>query len=354
MERPREPDRWTEGQPFRRLPPPPLPRSPGRPGFRRALEVLEAGGLVAFPTETVYGLGADGLAASAVARIYAAKGRPPTNPLILHVSGLAMARALVRRFPPEALALAEAFWPGPLTLVLPKDACVPDAVTAGGGTVALRMPAHPVPLALIRTFGRPLAAPSANRSEHVSPTTAAHVADDLAGAVDLILDGGPCERGLESTVLDLSGPEPRILRPGPLPPALLARVLGRTPLVGADSVPRVAPSPGLSPRHYAPRIPVVLAADAEAELARATGPQGWLRLGDPPAALPEGVACRALSGQPDVAARGLYAALRELEALPLVRIVADLPPDTGPWLALRDRLTRAAVPAAAPFAEECL
>ena len=343
-----------EGPLFPRLPPPSVPRAPGGPGFRRALEILEAGGLVAFPTETVYGLGADGLCTAAVARIYAAKGRPSTNPLILHVSGLAMARAVVRRFPAQALALAEAFWPGPLTLVLPKGACVPDAVTAGGDTVALRIPAHPAALALIRTFGRPLAAPSANRSEHVSPTTAAHVAEDLGEAVDLILDGGPCERGLESTVLDLSGTEPRVLRPGPLPPALLARVLGRTPRLGADAHHGVAPSPGLSPRHYAPRLPVVLTAEPEAELARATGPQGWLRLGDPPAALPDSVVCRALSGHPDLAARGLYAALRELEALPLVRIVADLPPDTGPWLALRDRLTRAAAHAAVPFAEECL
>lgn len=354
MERLREADRRTEGRPFPRLPSPAVPRLPEGPGLRRALEVLAAGGLVAFPTETVYGLGADGLDAAAVARIYAAKGRPSTNPLILHVSGLAMARAVVRRFPPEALALAEAFWPGPLTLVLPKDACVPDAVTAGGDTVALRMPAHPVALALIRAFGRPLAAPSANRSEHVSPTTAAHVAHDLAGAVDLILDGGPCERGLESTVLDLSGAEPRVLRPGPLPPGLLARVLGRAPLMGAEPGHRVAPSPGLSPRHYAPRIPVVLTADPEAELTRAPGPQGWLRLGEPPENLPEGVVCQALSGHPELAARGLYAALRELEALPLVRIVADLPPDSGPWLALRDRLTRAAAPAAVPFAEECL
>lgn len=354
MNRPREADSRIEGRSFPRLPPPPLPRPPAAPGFRRALGVLEAGGLVAFPTETVYGLGADGLAASAVGRIYAAKGRPSTNPLILHVSGLAMARAVVRRFPPEALALAEAFWPGPLTLVLPKHARVPDAVTAGGDTVALRMPAHPVALALIRSFGRPLAAPSANRSEHVSPTTAAHVADDLGDAVDLILDGGPCERGLESTVLDLNGAEPRVLRPGPLPPGVLARVLGRAPLVGTSSRQGVASSPGLSPRHYAPGVPVVLTSEPEAELARESGPQGWLRLGDLPAAPPAGVVCRALSGHPDLAARGLYAALRELEALPLVRIVADLPPDSGPWLALRDRLTRAAAPAAVPIAEECL
>ncbi|GLH69758.1 threonylcarbamoyl-AMP synthase [Geothrix rubra] len=354
MDRFRDADRRTEGRPFPRLPPPPVPRAPEGTGFRRALQLLEEGGLVAFPTETVYGLGADGLNASAVAGIYAAKGRPSANPLILHVSGLAMARRLVRHFPLEALALAEAFWPGPLTLVLPKDPCVPDAVTAGGDTVALRMPAHPVALALIRAFGRPLAAPSANRSEHVSPTTATHVADDLAGAVGLILDGGPCERGLESTVLDLSGPEPRILRPGPLPPAALTRVLGRRPALGPGPARAVAPSPGLSPRHYAPRLPVVLAHPAEAELAREPGPQGWLRLGDPPAALPAGVVCRALPAHPDLAARGLYAALRDLETLPLVRIVADLPPDTGPWLALRDRLTRAAAPALAPFAEECL
>lgn len=312
--------------------------------LREAVDCLRRQGLVAFPTETVYGLGADGLSEAAVRRIFEAKGRPSTNPLILHVSGLSMARALVTDFPPEALRLAEAFWPGPLTLVLPKAAIVPDLVTAGGPTVALRMPAHATALALIRGFGRPVAAPSANRSEHVSPTSAEHVAADLAGRIDLLLDGGPCAMGLESTVVDLSGEMPRLLRRGPLAPSHLARVLGR-PLIEDDgSDEGRAASPGRSRRHYAPQVPLVLSADARAELRRGDGPQAWLRLGAHGEA-PEGVVVHDLPSDPAGYARGLYAALRALEALPVSRIVADLPPDAEPWRAIRDRLTRAAVPA---------
>lgn len=311
--------------------------------FAEAVAVLRNGGRVAFPTETVYGLGADGLDEAAVAGIYAAKGRPSSNPVILHVSGLPMARALSVRLPVEARLLAEAFWPGPLTLVVPRGLAVPDAVTAGGPTVALRMPAHPVALGLIRAFGRPIAAPSANRSEHVSPTTAAHVVADLEGRIELLLDGGPCTGGLESTVVDVSGPMPRVLRHGPITPSDLSRVLGRPVAVGPRGDAPTA-SPGLSARHYAPEVPVVLAADPLAELQRGQGPQGWLHLGPEPAGIPRHVHCLALPADPAGAARGLYAALRRLECLPIGRIVADLPPDTEPWRALRDRLTRAATP----------
>lgn len=315
------------------------------PALAQAVDILHRGGLVALPTETVYGLGADGLSEPAVRRIFEAKGRPSTNPLILHVSGLSMARALVTDFPPEALRLAEAFWPGPLTLVLPKAAIVPDAVTAGGPTVALRMPAHPVALALIRTFGRPVAAPSANRSEHVSPTRAEHVAADLADRIDLLLDGGPCSMGLESTVVDLTGPQPRLLRRGPLSPSHLARVLGR-PLIEDDGTDEGrSASPGRTRRHYAPRVPLVLSTEALAELHRGEGPQAWLRVGSHGEA-PAGVTVHELPSDPAGYARGLYSALRALEALPVSRIVADLPPDAEPWRAIRDRLTRAAVPAA--------
>ena len=198
------------------------------PALQEAADLLRAGGLVAFPTETVYGLGADGLNPEAVARIYAAKGRPATNPVILHVADAAQARALVTHWPAEAQLLAERFWPGPLTLVLPAVDTVPAIVRAGGPSVALRCPAHPVALALIQAVGRPLAAPSANRSQHLSPTCAAHVASSLGEAVDLILDGGPTRSGLESTILDLSqvGVRPRILRPGPIAPAELEGLLG--------------------------------------------------------------------------------------------------------------------------------
>lgn len=312
-----------------------------RPGLGEAVAILRRGGLVAFPTETVYGLGADALNPEALGRIYAAKGRPRTNPLILHVSGLAMARELVTELPLSALRLMEAFWPGPLTLVLPKRAVVPDAATAGGPTVALRMPDHPLALALLRAFGGPLAAPSANRSEHVSPTTAAHVQADLAGRIDALLDGGPCRAGLESTVVDLCGPEPRLLRPGPLQPGALAAVLGREPLVGGPGG-GVARSPGQAHRHYAPGVPLVLRA-AGSPLPTA-GPLGWLSLEAEPT--PERVALR-IPMPPDPVAYGrdLYAALREAEALPLRTLVVDLPPPAPGWAAVHDRLSRAAAPA---------
>jgi L-threonylcarbamoyladenylate synthase len=310
-----------------------------------AAMLLREGKLVAFPTETVYGLGADGLNAQAVAAIFRAKGRPSTNPIILHVSGLAMVKRLVTHLTPQALRLMEAFWPGPLTVVLPRSLQVPDAVTAGGRTVALRMPAHPIALGLIRALDRPIAAPSANRSEHVSPTCAEHVAADLEGRIDLLLDGGPCGMGLESTVVDLSGPLPRLLRRGPLLPSHLARVLGR-PLIEDDGCDEGrAASPGRSPRHYAPQVPLVLSTEALAELQRGEGRQAWLRLGSHGEA-PKGVIVHDLPSDPVGYARGLYAALRELEILPVLRIVADLPPDAEPWRAVRDRLTRAAVPAA--------
>ncbi len=312
------------------------------PWLGEAVSILRRGGLVAFPTETVYGLGADGLSPEALARIYAAKGRPRGNPLILHVAGLEMARSLVVSFPQEALRLAEAFWPGPLTLVLPKRAHVPDEATAGGPTVALRMPDHPVALSLIRAFGGPVAAPSANRSEHVSPTCAEHVVADLADRIDLLLDGGPCRAGLESTVVDLSGVVPRILRPGPLSPAALAALLGREPQIQAHAQ-GVASSPGLGLRHYAPRIPVLVRRDAE-PLPQA-GSFGWMRLESPVTSLPQATARRDMPVDPREYGQRLYAVLRELEQLPLQAIVVDAPPDTPPWSAVWDRLRRAATPA---------
>ncbi len=316
------------------------PRWPDPAALREAAAVLRAGGLVAFPTETVYGLGADGLDAGAVARIYAAKGRPSTNPLILHVDGLPMARSLCRTWPEAAIRLAEAFWPGPLTLVLPRRDVVPDAVTGGGGTVALRMPAHRVPLSLIGLLGRPLAAPSANLSERVSPTRAAHVLEDLEGRIPLVLDGGPTARGLESTVVDLSGEAPRILRPGPIPPALLRRLLGQVEAAGVHGGTGPAPSPGLGLRHYAPRRPLVLRAPDEP--LPASGPAAWLALGEVPAPVPPHITRVPMPLDPGAYGAQLFAALRSLDRDPFGRIVVDLPPATEGWDAVHDRLRRAA------------
>ncbi len=228
---------------------------PTAAALRGAAAALTRGEPVAFPTETVYGLGANALDAAAVARVFALKGRPGDNPLIVHVSDRGMLRRLVRVWPPAARLLADAFWPGPLTLVLPKRRGVPDAVTGGLGTVAVRMPAHPVALALIRQSGIPLAAPSANRSGRPSPTTAAHVAQDFPGL--LVLDGGPTEHGLESTVVVL-GERPRLLRPGAIPLEALRRLV---PSLTAARRPRegeIAESPGMKYRHYAPDRPLWL------------------------------------------------------------------------------------------------
>ncbi len=221
-----------------------------------AAAIIRAGGLVAFPTETVYGLGADGLNPAAVARIFEAKERPPTDPLILHIAEPEALCPLVLEVPPAAQELARRFWPGPLTLVLPKQPIVPDIVTAGLPTVAVRMPAHPVALALIRAAETPIAAPSANRFGHTSPTTARHVLNDLGGRIDLILDAGPTPVGVESTVLDLTRPIPTILRPGGLPREAIEALVG--PVAVQTYIPEgPLPSPGMLPKHYAPHAETV-------------------------------------------------------------------------------------------------
>ena len=230
----------------------------GHPGpqlLAHAASVIRRGGLVAFPTETVYGLGANALDAAAVARIFAAKGRPSFNPLIVHVPAVAQAQELVTDWPEVAEQLARAFWPGPLTLVLGKRDVVPDIVTAGLANVAVRVPSHPIALALLRAARRPIAAPSANRYTRLSPTTAAHVAASLGDAVDLVIDGGPTTVGIESTVVDVTGPVPRLLRPGMLGLDALRAVVGEVaPPVAAPAVDDEAPrpSPGMTARHYAP------------------------------------------------------------------------------------------------------
>jgi L-threonylcarbamoyladenylate synthase len=273
---------------------------PAGEGLAEAAERLRRGELVAFPTETVYGLGADARDADAVAKIFAAKGRPASNPLIVHVPDADAARALASDWTDAAGRLAAAFWPGPLTLVVARAAVIPDIVTAGGGTVGLRVPSHPVARELLARAGVPVAAPSANRSEEVSPTTAAHVAESLGPYVPdlMILDGGPCAVGIESTVVDVTGDAP-----GP------------------------ARSPGQMARHYAPRKPLLLLD------------------GVPPAPAP-GDALLVLPDDPYAAAALLYAELRRLDADPTVRrVLAVSPPDTPEWTAVRDRLRRAATPA---------
>src|SRR3954471_1942381 len=217
-----------------------------------ATRILRSGGLVAFPTETVYGLGADATNAAAVAKIFAAKGRPATNPLIVHVADLETAKRYTAVWNDAAQTLAAVWWPGPLTLVVPKRPEIVDAATAGRPTVALRVPDHPLALELLRAFGGPIAAPSANRSTHVSPTTAQHVREELGDAVDLVLDGGPCGVGIESTVLDLTTTLPVILRPGAVTPEQIKAVIGQVHLFKGSAAEHVpASSPGQQSIHYA-------------------------------------------------------------------------------------------------------
>jgi L-threonylcarbamoyladenylate synthase len=313
---------------------------PDDPAIREAASILASGGLVAFPTETVYGLGADGLNPEAVSRIYAAKGRPVTNPMILHIADVASALPLVLQWPDTARTLTERYWPGPLTLVLPASGAVPSVVRAGGPTVALRCPAHSVAQALIRAVGRPLAAPSANRSQHLSPTLAEHVVSSLGEAVDLILDGGPTTAGLESTVLDLSSDRPRILRPGPIAPAELVAMVGPVDLwEGAVKAGVRQDAPGMAERHYAPRARLELVARG-AGLSSPSGPVVYVGLGALPA-LPAGVRGVLLPLDAEAVAARLYALLHELDVAGFEKVVMERPPEDEAWMAVRDRLQRA-------------
>ena len=308
-----------------------------------AARTLAAGRLVAFPTETVYGLGADAANPSAIAHLYQAKGRPAFNPLIAHVGDLAAARK-VARFDAAALRLAEAFWPGPLTLVLPKaEHCtVADLATAGLDTVAVRVPAHPVAREILRAFAGPVVAPSANLSGHVSPTTAAHVASDLAGLIDLIVDGGPVEVGVESTIIGCFE-APMLLRPGGVPREEIERVLGRTLAQGpqeieSDSAQPLAP--GMLASHYAPRTRVRLNADSVAP-GEALLAFGLHRLHG----VNDAVATMNLSAKSDLdeAAANLFGYLRSLDAKGATTIAVMPIPNEGLGEAINDRLRRAAV-----------
>jgi L-threonylcarbamoyladenylate synthase len=320
--------------------------APSAEVIARAAEVLRRGGLVAFPTETVYGLGANALDAEAVARIFQAKGRPASNPLIVHLPEAPQPGPVVAAWPDRAARLAARFWPGPLTLVLPRGPAVPDAVTAGGPTVAVRVPAHPVALALLQATGLPLAAPSANSSTRLSPTRAEHVLRDLVGRIDLILDGGPTRGGIESTVLDLTAEPPRLLRPGLIEPAAVEEVLGSVARPSGAPAPGPLPSPGMLARHYAPRTLLeCVEGDGRGlvETLHAAGLRvGWLTHFTTPTERPlPGVVRGQLPADPAGYAAGLYAALHWLDGQGLDRIVVALPPDSEEWLAVRDRLRRA-------------
>jgi L-threonylcarbamoyladenylate synthase len=306
--------------------------------IQQAAKIIREGGLVAFPTETVYGLGADALNPLAVARIFEVKNRPSFDPLIVHVADARQAEILVKKIPPQALKLMEKFWPGPLTLVLPKSPAVPDIVTSSLPTVAIRVPKHVMALALIFESGRPIAAPSANRFGEVSPTTAAHVRQSLGEKVDLILDGGPCSVGVESTVLSLVESKPVLLRPGGVS---LEEIRA---LVGDVEVQTTAGEKPLSPgqllRHYATRTPLVL--DPKPESFPAGKKMGLLSLQKPRDASPfAAVEVLSASGNLREAAANLFSALRRLDEKGLDLIVASPVPDEGLGRAINDRLLKA-------------
>jgi len=314
----------------------------------RAAALLRAGELVAFPTETVYGLGADAGNPLAIGKIFAAKGRPADHPLIVHLPDASHLERWAVDIPEAVGKLAAAFWPGPLTLILKRHRSVLDAVTGGQDTVGLRVPDHPLALQLLREFagagGGGLSAPSANRFGRVSPTTAAHVHEELGSAVAMILDGGPCAVGIESTILDLSGGEPRILRPGMLDAAAIGAVLGYPPEFGAtQSAPRVS---GSFEAHYAPRTPLQLVAVTDlAETAREalrSGRRVAVLAARPPAFSHGSLLYRPASTDAAQFAHDLYARLRELDATGCDVILVAAPPADEAWRAVADRLRRAA------------
>ena len=303
--------------------------------IERAAALLRSGKLVAFPTETVYGLGANALDSAAVDRIFEAKGRPPTSPLIVHVSSIDMARLIVSEWPPDAELLARRFWPGPLTLVLKKHARISTRVTAGLDTVGVRVPAHPVALALLREAGVPVAAPSANRFGSVSPTRAEHVSASLGDGVDMILDGGPTEVGIESTVLSLAGDDPVLLRPGMISREQIEEVIGPVSMADTPSRDGGHASPGLHVRHYSPSTPLMLIRPGES-LPRGRGAYVFIATPRP------AVRAVPMPNRPESYAAALYRTLHELDAEHFDWIAVELPPDGPAWFAIHDRLRRAA------------
>jgi L-threonylcarbamoyladenylate synthase len=312
--------------------------------IQRAAEILRQGGLVAFPTETVYGLGADATNANAVQRIFAAKGRPADHPLIVHLADGTQVERWARELSAPARRLADAFWPGPLTLIVQRAPGVLDAVTGGQDTVGLRVPRHPVALELLRCFGGGVAAPSANRFGRVSPTCAQHVKSELGDRVELILEGGACDVGLESTIVDCSSPEPVILRPGAITREMIEAELGQDAPERATGDVR---APGLLPSHYAPRAQVLLATrDEAARGARAASAEGRRAgvLSSEPVAVPPEVVQLEFPCELEEAARLLYARLREADERALDVLFVVPPPEVGVGRAIADRLRRAAAP----------
>jgi L-threonylcarbamoyladenylate synthase len=309
----------------------------------RAVEVLRSGGLVAFPTETVYGLGADAANVDAIARLYEVKGRPGSHPVIVHIGAREHLDEWGASVPTTAHRLAEALWPGPLTIVVRRAARVPDTVTGGGDTVGVRVPDQLVALAMLRAFGGGVAAPSANRFGRVSPTTADDVRDDLGGDVDVVLDDGPCTVGVESTIVDCSGTEPVILRPGGVPRERIEAVAGQAVPVRRDGL---VSAPGSFKSHYAPEATVLLVerhelGDRAASVIAAGQRVAVLAAGALPP-LPEGVVTLDAPRDVDEYARVLYARLREADRVAVDVLLAVPPPDAGVGAAVRDRLRRAA------------
>jgi len=340
------------------------PQRPDPAAISRAATLLREGGLVAFPTETVYGLGAHALDRAAVRRLFEAKGRPATDPVIVHVDSIDRLVPLVAELPDQARALAQRFWPGPLTFVLRRSPVVPDEVTAGLDTVAVRMPAHPVAHAILAAAAVPVAAPSANLFSRPSPTQAAHVLEDLSGRIDLVVDAGPTMLGIESTVLDLSRDTPTVLRPGATTLDMLREVVPSAAMAAvAQADGAAAPSPGLLPKHYSPRTPLFLyegePADSLQRLVRDTmaaiaesqsvgiiaAEEDWYALEGLTAPNRSSVALRYLGSEhdlPAIASR-LYTAFRELDSLGVSRIfVRAFPTEEGLGIAIQDRLRRAA------------
>ncbi len=291
----------------------------------RAASLIRAGRLVAFPTETVYGLGANALDPAAVRRIFEAKGRPSTSPLIVHVSTIEMARGLVTAWPESAERLAERHWPGPLTLVLPKQSAIPDEVTAGLPTVGIRIPAHPVALELIERAGLPIAAPSANRFTELSPTSAEHVRSSLGDRVDMILDGGSTPVGIESTVLSLAAERPVLLRPGMISREEIEEITGPVDVMKTGGE-EAHPAPGMHARHYSPKTTLVLVHGAPCRRGRGV----YLKHGETMPAAPRAYAA------------ALYATLHRLDSEGYDWIAVEEPPDEPAWSGIRDRLRRAA------------
>ncbi len=317
-----------------------LVRKASRDSLRGAAQILRGGGLVAFPTETVYGLGARAFDANAVKRVYRAKGRPSDNPLIVHVNGFPMLLTVARRVTPLARKLIKAFWPGPLTLIFDKNPALPSAVTAGGLTVAVRCPGHPVARALIRSLGEPIAAPSANRSGRPSPTSAQHVLDDLNGRIALIIDGGACRVGLESTIVDARGRRPVLLRPGAISARRIATAARARMAAPGKSAP---PAPGIRHRHYAPSCRVVLITPDELRNGRIP----VLRAGDglihrSPWTGPHPAFARRVTGGVNAYAKSLFKSLRDAEAAGLRRVFVETVDEKGRGQAIMDRLGRAA------------